>query len=318
MTCYESNNMVGADKYPLWLGKQMEARQEGRRPRHVRRLPGAARASRQEDAHRVERVLAHHQRLLLALRARSSTGLLNKPGTFTITKKEKQFAEYEAPIKPGDVAKTGYQLFRSVNPQDKVYLAVKRSDLRDSESAFIVQTPYGGMILQGYTPYWDGERVDKKTGKKGMVVQRTDMKTFLRQCLDGTPPPVAHYDLKTHDELGKTRPAAARRRRADPWERHAGEAKRRDADLYKKQELMLAKRHQAGASLEHHPTTTAPTSCWPRWASAATTRPSRTGCPTTPAWSATRASWFGTPYMPNAEENTTPGCCTRSRRGGGW
>ena len=200
VTCYESNNMVGADKYPLWLDKQMEAGKkivvigmygafQGLLPR-----PDKSHVEWNESSRNINT-------FFWPFGLEFYPAFSNKKGTFKVTRKEKPFAEHEAPIAEADVEKIGYQLFRSVDPENKVMLSVSRSDLRDSDSAFIVQTPYGGMILQGYTPYWDGERVDKRTGKKGTVVQRTDMVAFLRACLEGAAPPVAHYDLKTHDQL---------------------------------------------------------------------------------------------------------------------
>lgn len=252
VTCYESNNMVGADQYPLWLDKQMDAGKkvvvigmygafQGLLPRPDKTFVEWNESSRTINT------------FFWPFGLEFYPAFSNTKGTFTITRKEKQFAEFEAPLVEADVEKTGYQLFRSVNPQNKLMLTVQRSDLRESESAFIVQTPYGGMILQGYTPYWDGNRVDKRTGKKGTVVQRTDMVAFLRQCLEGTAPPVAHYDLKTHDELLKANPLPVRPPPPDPYVRRPGEVKRRVLVIYKQKEMLLTNRHLGALSLEHHP-----------------------------------------------------------------
>ena len=48
-----------------------------------------------------------------------------------------------------------YLLFRSVNPKNDIDLAVKRSDLADSESALVVRTPYGGMAQETYVDHLD-------------------------------------------------------------------------------------------------------------------------------------------------------------------
>lgn len=48
-----------------------------------------------------------------------------------------------------------YLLFSSVNPENKVYLEVERSDLADSKSALVVQTPYGGMAQETYVDHLD-------------------------------------------------------------------------------------------------------------------------------------------------------------------
>lgn len=252
LTCYESNNMIGADRYALWLDKQMEAGKKVAIIGMYGAFQGLAQRSDKSLVEWNESALVVNT-FLWPFGLEFFPAFANKPGIFTITKKEKQFAEFQAPIAEREVERIGYQLFRSANPANRVYLAVKRSDLRDSESAFVVHTPFGGMILQGYTPYWDPERVDKVSGKKGTVVQRTDMVAFLQGCFDGPAPPVPHYNLQTHDALQVKNPLPERARPPDPWQAHAGEAKRRVLVLYKRDELALTKRNTSGPILEHHP-----------------------------------------------------------------
>lgn len=48
-----------------------------------------------------------------------------------------------------------YLLFTSENAQNQVYLEVERSDLSDSKSALVVQTPYGGMAQETYVDKLD-------------------------------------------------------------------------------------------------------------------------------------------------------------------
>jgi hypothetical protein len=48
-----------------------------------------------------------------------------------------------------------YLLFTSVNPENKVFMEVQRSDLNPSKSALVVQTPYGGMAQETYVDHLD-------------------------------------------------------------------------------------------------------------------------------------------------------------------
>ncbi|MEW6283952.1 MAG: hypothetical protein AB1758_35395, partial [Candidatus Eremiobacterota bacterium] len=45
---------------------------------------------------------------------------------------------------------THYFLFRPVGSENKVFLALNRRDLPDSQSAVVVRTPYGGLALENY------------------------------------------------------------------------------------------------------------------------------------------------------------------------
>jgi polysaccharide biosynthesis protein PelA len=48
-----------------------------------------------------------------------------------------------------------YLLFSSVNPANKIFMEVQRSDLPNSKSALVVQTPYGGMAQETYVDNLD-------------------------------------------------------------------------------------------------------------------------------------------------------------------
>lgn len=252
MTCFESNSMVSADKYPLWLDKQLEA---GKKIAVIGMYGAFQGLLPKKDGTYVE----SNEPSLSANTFFWPFGLeffpafSNKKGTLKITRKNGRFAQFQAPITTTDVEKTGYQLFRSVHPANKVHLAVSRSDLRNSESAFIVHTPFGGMILQGYTPFWDPGRIDPKTGAKGMVVQRTDMAAFLKLCFDGRAPAVPHYDVQTHDELVKRHPLPRKTEPPDPWVSLPNESKRRVLALYKREELKLTNKSLSSPILERNP-----------------------------------------------------------------
>ena len=48
-----------------------------------------------------------------------------------------------------------YLLFTSANPQNQIFLEVKRTDLANSKSALVVQTPHGGMAQETYVDNLD-------------------------------------------------------------------------------------------------------------------------------------------------------------------
>lgn len=72
-----------------------------------------------------------------------------------------------------------YYWIQSVNPDNKVYLSLVRSDLKDSESAIVVRTPYGGYVLESY--------LFRDVSGKGDYRWHVDMKKFLADALTYKP-----------------------------------------------------------------------------------------------------------------------------------
>jgi len=68
-----------------------------------------------------------------------------------------------------------YFWIESVNPENKVYLSVRRTDLSPSESAFVVRTPFGGYILESY--------LFRDTTGQGAYKWHVDITAFLRDAL---------------------------------------------------------------------------------------------------------------------------------------
>lgn len=87
-----------------------------------------------------------------------------------------------------------YQLWRSVYPDNAVYLQVRRTDQDDSESAFTLRTPFGGFAFEGYIYESDPETWE--------ITFYLDRQRFLRECLeyqtDRTVEPIA---LVSHDRI---------------------------------------------------------------------------------------------------------------------
>lgn len=106
--------------------------------------------------------------------------------------KDPVMVEKDIPLLKSDI--THYYNWRSVNPENKIYLEVERNDLPNTESAFVVRTPYGGMAFENYLMKWYPEQKQLKF--------RLNINDFLKQCLGYnpvlSPQPIA---LLTHDEI---------------------------------------------------------------------------------------------------------------------
>ena len=100
--------------------------------------------------------------------------------------------EYEIPLMDSDVKH--YYQWKSVNPENELFLKVSRTDKANSESAFTVRTPYGGMVFEGYLMKWDST--------ENRLKFRLNIREFLKQCLSYTPASAPEpINLLTHEEL---------------------------------------------------------------------------------------------------------------------
>jgi len=223
MTCYLSSQMVGGDKYAEWMDKQLEA---GKKVAIIGSYGAYQGLIKKPDGKMIEwnESTRNINSFLWPFGLEFYFGFTADSSKLHITKKDKQFAEFQAKISDRDL--NYYQLFKSRYPESKVYLSVNRSDMLDAESAFILHTPYGGMILEGFGYFWD-------TNKKAMV-QRVDMVSFLKGCFEGQAPPIAHYDLTSHDELYKNPLPEKAPPQYDPYT--TGQEKRHILVIYKKSE----------------------------------------------------------------------------------
>jgi hypothetical protein len=99
------------------------------------------------------------------------------PKLLKISRKDSNIVEQETTLKPEDLQH--YYEWKSLRPENTVYLEVVRSDLPESESAFIVQTPFGGFAFEGYI-----YKSDPKTLEVAFLLNR---RQFLAECLDYKP-----------------------------------------------------------------------------------------------------------------------------------
>lgn len=91
-----------------------------------------------------------------------------------LTRKVSAMVEDEATLNPDDLRH--YYEWESVNDDNMVYLEVRRTDLPDSESAFIVRTPFGGFAFEGYL-----YKSDPRTLDVSFLLNR---RQFLNTCLE--------------------------------------------------------------------------------------------------------------------------------------
>jgi hypothetical protein len=86
-----------------------------------------------------------------------------------------------------------YYWLRSVNPSNRVFLNVGRKDAPHAKSAFVVSTPYGGMVLENY--------LFRDTSGRGDYRWHIAIKEFLQASLAGKSPPVSslNLDVKTRN-----------------------------------------------------------------------------------------------------------------------
>lgn len=231
MTCYLSSQMVGAKDYSRWMARQLD---EGRKVAIIGSYGAYQGLLREKDGTTVEynESTARINTFLWPFGLEFYFAFSNDRSRFRVTNRSKQFAEFEAPLGDRDI--NYYQLFKSRYADNRVYLSVERSDMLDSDSAFICHTPYGGMILEGYGYFWDEQR------KK--MVQRVDMVHFLKGCFEGKAPPVAHYDLARHEQL-KAIPLPARPAPTDGYRPRPQEVKRRVLVMYKRSEASTLDNH---------------------------------------------------------------------------
>ncbi len=231
VTCYLTSQMKGGDKYPGFLVRQIS---EGRKVVIIGNYGAYQGLLPASDGRLVEWNISAKviNSFFWPFGLRFLFGWTGNASVIEVIKKDSPMVEYEAPLTPKDTAY--FQFYQSINPENKVYLGLRRKDLRNSDSTVVTHTPYGGMILESYSFFWDGKR------KK--MVQRVDMRRFIREALEGSCPPVTpQFAIITHEQLMKDIPLP-------PLEYHrgreiAGEIERRVLVLYRKSEVKTANEH---------------------------------------------------------------------------
>ena len=225
MTCYQTSQMVGGDIYPIWLVEQMEA---GRRILIIGSYGAYQGMIRKPDGTFVEwnettqtiNTFFHPFGLEFRFAFTSNNNNLR------LVQADKKYGQYQAPITQKDL--TYYQLYSSVNQENKIFFELERTDMIASRSAFNVITPFGGMILEGYSYFWDPEK--KKT------VFRVNFPEFIKEVFSAKSPPVPKFKIKSHAELVKQYPLPERTPPEPQAKLQPTEIPRQVLVLYKKNE----------------------------------------------------------------------------------
>jgi hypothetical protein len=223
LTCYLSSQMVGGHIYPRFLLDQMEGGRKicivGSYGAYQGLIPrkGGGFIEWNESTQAINTFFWPFGLEFLF-------GWTSDPQRLEVRAKDSAMVEFQAPLLSEEV--NYYQLYRSVNSSNNVYLSIRRKDVIESDSAFVVHTPFGGMILEGYGYFWDGSRMR----------QRVDMVRFIREALTGKPPAVPMYEVTRHRDLLATFPMPAREAPARNGAILPGELARKVLVVYKRSE----------------------------------------------------------------------------------
>lgn len=225
MTCYQTSQMVGGDIYPQWLVKQMEA---GRRILIVGSYGAYQGLIRKPDGSFIEwnestqtiNTFFHPFGLEFYFAFTGDNSVLQ------LVTADDSYARFQSPITQPQL--NYYQLYKSVNPENRVFFELERTDMLDSRSALNVITPFGGMIIEGYSYYWDAAQARN--------VFRVDFPAFMREVFSAKSPPVPKFNIRSHEELVREYPLPERAPPEFDLQIQPGEIPRRILVVYKKSE----------------------------------------------------------------------------------
>ena len=187
---YNTPQMPKAGDYVTWLAQQVES---GRRVVVIGNW-GAFAEDIPSSGGTVRRFLQspEYNRFFYPFGLEFRAAWTPKKGTVSVVEKDPQVVTWLEPNHVGH-----YYWIRSVNPDNKSFLTVNRSDIQDGQSAVVVATPKGGLALESYVL-----GTDPSTKQPRMHI---DLKKFLRQSLtlagQDTPSPDTAATLKSKPRL---------------------------------------------------------------------------------------------------------------------
>lgn len=225
VSAYQTSQMVGSDTYPLWLVKQMEA---GRRILIIGNYGAYQGLIPKPDGSFIEwnESTQTINTFFYPFGLEFYFAFTSDNSKLKLIKAEKKYAQYQTEISQEDL--NYYQLYKSINPKNKTFFELERTDMLDSRSALNVITPFGGMVLEGYAYYWDSQR--------GQNIFRVDFPAFMKEVFSGESPPVQKLNIETHAELLKRYPLSERVPPQPQVDLQRSEIDRRVLVLYKKSE----------------------------------------------------------------------------------
>ncbi|MDQ7823292.1 MAG: DUF2194 domain-containing protein [Candidatus Eremiobacteraeota bacterium] len=283
VTCYQGTDMKGADRYPAFLLKQMA---QGRKVVIIGSYGAFQGLDMAPEGHLVPWNVSTKtiNTFFYPFGLKFLFGWTGDSSKLEATFRDPSMVEYEAPLLKEHL--TYYQYFKSVNKDNKVFLELQRTDFRDSKSAAVVITPYGGLLMEGYGFFWDA-----KTGK---VIQRVNMEKFLARALEGPCPPVVpQFTVTSHEELLKANPLPPFKEASLGTPK--GSEKRKVLVLYKKSE---------NRKLDENPLRRRGEIVLNYLGMVPVYKPVEEGLPGADEMTSYRAviTWFSGPYMKQAEE----------------
>ncbi len=225
VTAYQTSQMVGGDTYPQWLVEQMEA---GRRILIIGNYGAYQGLIPKPDGTFVEwnESTQAINTFFHPFGLEFHFAFTNDNSKLKLVTADAKYAQYQTPINQKDL--NYYQLYKSVNPQNRIFFELERTDMLDSRSALNVITPFGGMVLEGYGYYWDP--------RKNINVFRVDFPAFMKEVFSAKSPPVPKLNIKTHAELVKQYPLPERAPPDHQVALQSSEITRKILILYKKSE----------------------------------------------------------------------------------
>ncbi len=177
LTCYQTSKMIGGDMYPFWLVKQMEA---GRRILIIGNYGAYQGLFPKLDGSFIEWNESTQiiNTFFIPFGLEFYFAYTGDNSKLRIIQADKDYAQYQADIAQEDL--NYFQLYKSVNPANKIFFEVERTDMVDSKSVFNVITPFGGMILEGYSYYWDPVKKQNHF--------RVNFPKLMKEVFSGKPP----------------------------------------------------------------------------------------------------------------------------------
>jgi len=225
MTTFQTSQMLGADVYPAWLVDQMEA---GRPILIIGNYGAYQGLLERSDGSLVEwnESTETINTFFYPFGLRFYFAFTSDNKKLKLLKADKKYAQFESLLSQKHL--NYYQLYKSINPNNRIFFELKRKDMQDSSSALNVITPFGGMILEGYSYFWDS--------RKNTNSFRVDFPSFMKEVFSIEPPRVSKLKLKSHKELIKAFPLPERAPPVLRTELEESEMPRRILMVYKKSE----------------------------------------------------------------------------------
>lgn len=186
---YQTASMENAAAYCKWLSEQILA---GKKVVVLGNLGAFQELDSKSNPPTERWLLTHEYNTFLYPFGLEFKGMWTKdPKVLQVAQRDPAMIPYLEPEHIGH-----YYWIQSVSPENKPYLVLRRSDAKNSESAIVVRTPYGGYALESY--------LFRDATGKGDYRWHVDMKRFLADALTYKP---SHPPVVFQRQLNPSNPA---------------------------------------------------------------------------------------------------------------